>query len=83
MLNKRLLGEFNPEDWNPKLKMNWGGHMVEQYLIAAILLKPDRKFVLKMLKKAHIKKFLSAAPSGLSPLDVLEFYNNSKVYTGV
>ena len=79
VLNKHLLGEFNPEDWNPKLKMNWGGHMVEQYLTAAIPSKPDRKLVLKMLKKAHIKKFLSAAPSGLSPLDVLEFYNNSKV----
>ena len=29
VLNKHLLGEFNPEDWNPKHKMNWGGHMVE------------------------------------------------------
>ena len=53
VLNKHLLGEFNPEDWNPKLKMNWGGHMVEQYLTAAIPSKPDRKLVLKILKKAH------------------------------
>ena len=38
---------------------------------------------MRMLKKAHIKKFLSAAPSGISTLDVLEFYNNSKIYTKV
>ena len=83
MLNKRQLGKFNPADWNPKHKMNWGDFLVKQYLPAVIPSKPDRKLIMGMLKKSHIQKFLSVAPSGLSTLDVLEFYNNSKIFTKV
>ena len=57
--------------------------MVKHYLNVAIPSRPDRKLILRMLKKSHIHKFLYAAPSGVSTLDVLEFYNNSKIYTKV
>ena len=83
VLNKRLLGKFNPADWNPKHKMNWGAFLVKQYLPVVITSNPDRKLILRMLKKSHIQKFLSAAPSRLSTLDVLEFYNNCKIFTKV
>ena len=83
VLNKRLLGKFNPTDWNPKHKMNWGAFLVKKYVPAVIPSRPDRKLVMVMLKSSHILKFLSVAPSGLSTLDVLEFYNNSKIFTKV
>lgn len=81
VLNKCLVGKFNSENSTTNYKMNWGGHMVEQYLTVAIPQKADRKTILTMLEKAQVKEYLSAAPSGCSPLDVLEFYNNSMVYT--
>ena len=83
VLNKRLLGNFTPSDWNPSHKMNWGAFLVKKYVPAVISSKPERKLILGMLKSSHIFKFLSAAPSGLSTLDVLEFYNNSKIFKKV
>ena len=83
VLNKRFLGKFNPADWNPNHKINWGAFMVKKYLPAVIPSRPDRELIMGMLKKSHIHKLLSAPPSGLSTLDVLEFYNNSRIFTKV
>ena len=83
VLNKRLLGDFSETDWNPAHKMNWGAFLVEEYVSAVIHSDPERKLILGLFKKSHIKKFLSAAPTGMSVIDVLEFYSNSKVYTKV
>ena len=83
VVNKRLLGKFSVSDWNPAHKMNWGAFLVEEYVSAVIPSDPERKLIMGMLKKSHIKKFLSAAPTGMSVIDVLEFYSNSKVYTKV
>ena len=83
VLNKRLLGKFTPSDWNPNHKMNWGAFLVKRYVPTVIHSKPERKLILGMLKNSHIYKLLSAAPNGLSTLDVLEFYNNSKIFTKV
>ena len=63
--------------------MNWGAFLVKKYVPAVIPSKPERKMILGMLKKSHIMKFLSVAPTGMSIIDVLEFYSNSKVYTKV
>ena len=57
--------------------------MIEEYLTAAVENQADRKLILDMLEKAKIKGFLSALPSRISSLDVLEFYNNSRIMSCV
>ena len=83
VVNKRLLGKFSMSNWNPAHKMNWGAFLVEEYVSAVIPSEPERKMIIKMLKRSRIRKFLSAAPTGMSIIDVLEFYSNSKVCTKV
>ena len=83
IVNNRLVGAFNPDHWTSSHRMIWGGAMVEKYLTAAIEYQTDRKLILDMLEKAQIKGFLSARPSGISSLDVLEFYNNSRIISCV
>ena len=61
--------------------MIWGGAFTEQYLVGALPDTPDRNSILEMLGNASIKGFLCARPEGTSSLDVLEFYNNSKIIT--
>ena len=83
IVNNRLVGDFNPDHWTSNHRMIWGGAMVEEYLTAAIENQADRKLILDVLEKAQIKGFLSARPSGISSLDVLEFYNNSRIISCV
>ena len=83
VVNKRLVGKFSVSDWNATHKMNWGVFLVEEYVSAVIPSEPERKMIMKMLKKSRIRKFLSAAPTGMSMIDVLEFYSNSQVCTKV
>ena len=83
IVNNRLVGIFNPDHWTSSHRMIWGGAMVEEYLTAAIENQTNRKLILDMLEKAQIKGFLSARPSGISSLDVLEFYNNSRIISCV
>ena len=59
--------------------MIWGGAFTEQFLVGALPDTSDRNTILELLGNASIKGFLSARPQGTSSLDVLEFYNNSKV----
>ena len=83
VVHKRLLGKFSESNWNPEHRMNWGAFLVKDYVKVVIPSKPERKMIMGMLKKSHIMKFLSAAPTGMSIIDVLEFYSNSKVCTKV
>ena len=71
VLNKRLLGNFSEIDWNHAHKMNWRAFLVKDYVSAVIPSKPERKMILEMLTKSHIMKFLSAAPTAMSIIDVL------------
>ena len=78
VVNKCLLGNFFVSDWNATHKMNWGAFLVKYYVSVVIPSKPERKMILGMLKKSHIMKFLSAAPTGMSIIDVLEFYRTQR-----
>ena len=74
---------FNIEEWNmveAAAKISWGSTVQEEHVLGSNIKNVDAmKEIFSDLKRAKLYQFLSEAPSGFSAIDVMEFYNHSKV----
>src|SRR6266496_3908847 len=75
----KLVKPYSVSDWHlPRCeeKMYWGAIAKEEH-IKCLVQDQDREELISTLNKCGLLKFLEKEPTGISTMDVVEFYNNS------
>ncbi len=75
----KLVQPYSVSEWHlPRCeeKMYWGAIAKEEH-IKCLVQDQDREELISTLNKCGLLKFLEKEPTGISTMDVVEFYNNS------
>src|SRR6266496_3348594 len=75
----KLVQPYSISEWHlprSEEKMYWGAIAKEEH-IKCLVQDQDREELISTLNKCGLLKFLEKEPTGISTMDVVEFYNNS------